>query len=269
MDLNALKGKTINVGRESGTDSLLVYLSINGKVKAFQIGNPGSVPKSVSRAIPNQNKAHLSIKIDGNGNIIVSNLKPENVTFINGSQIVSKKISDIDNIELGTDRYPLPLQELLVKVSKLATDTSRQTPETFNISHLERIWDEYHEGELEISDKQHKLGLKQRLPFFFTLGAGALTSVAWSLGWGEWIKVVSICLTAIGLILSIYFFIESSKFNPRRETDKLREDFQNRYVCPNPKCGRFLGNYKYSMMKNQYKMQCPFCKSSFVDNLHS
>ena len=266
----SLKRKEIFFGRESGTDRLLVYLSINGQVKAFQLGNHGSVPKSVSRAIPNQGKAHLSIKIDGNGNIIVTNLKPENVTFVNGSQIVSKRISESDKIELGADHYQLPLNTLIQSVHRLfqsAEPNLVPKPEvkTFNISHLEKVWNDYHEYDLAIKDKQHKMGLQQRIPIFFTIGAGALTSVAWSLGWGEWIRIVSICLTGIGLLLMIYFFIQSSKFNPVREIDKLREDFQSKYVCPNPGCKRFLGNYSYSLMKNQFKMECPFCKSRFEE----
>ena len=260
----ALRGKEIFVGRESGTDRLLVYLSIDGQIKAFQIGNPGSVSKSVSRAIPKQSKAHLSIKIDDNGNIIVSNLKPENVTFVNGSQIISKRISEDDKVELGVDHYQLPLKEILTKTSQLTT-SQLQNSTTYSISHLEKIWNDYHEGDLAIKDQQHKMGLQQRIPIFFTIGAGALTSVAWSLGWGEWIRVVSICLTGIGLLLMIYFFIQSSKFNPVRETDKLREDFQSKYICPNPDCKRFLGTYSYSMMKNQFKMECPYCKSKFEE----
>lgn len=271
---DSLKGKEIFVGRESGTDRLLVYLSINGQVKVFKLGNPGSVPKSVSRAIPNQNKAHLSIKIDDNGHIIVTNLKPENVTFVNGSQIVSKRILENDKIELGVDRFQLPLNVLIQSAQKVfqsAEPNAVSKPEvkTFNISHLEKVWNDYHEGDLAIKDKQHKMGLQQRIPIFFTIGAGALTSVAWSLGWGEWIRVVSICLTGIGLLLMIYFYIQSSKFNPIREADKLREDFQSKYICPNPECHRFLGNYSYSMMKNQFKMECPYCKSKFNDNLIS
>ena len=49
---------------------------------------------------------------------------------------------------------------------------------TYNISNLEKIWNDYHEGDLAIKDKQHKMGLQQRIPMFFTIGAGALTSVA-------------------------------------------------------------------------------------------
>ncbi|MCH5225417.1 MAG: FHA domain-containing protein [Muribaculaceae bacterium] len=268
--IEKLKGKEIFVGRESGTDRLLVYLSINGQIKVVHIGNPGSVPKSVSRAIPNQNKAHISIKIDDNGNINVSNLKPENVTFVNGSPIVSKRISEDDKVELGADHYQLPLNILLQSAQKLGqplepNPTPKPEVKTFNITHLEKVWNDFHEGDLAIKDKQHKMGLQQRIPIFFTIGAGALTSVAWSLGWGEWIRIVSICLTGIGLLLMIYFFIQSSKFNPVRETDKLREDFQNRYVCPNPECHRFLGNYSYTMMKNQFKMECPYCKSKFKE----
>ena len=270
---DTLYGKEIFVGRESGTNRLLAYLSINGQIKALLIGNPGSVPKSVSRAIPIQNKAHLSIKIDDNGSFIVSNLKPENRTFVNGSQIVYKKISGNAKIELGADHYPLPLNQILATTSQLTTsklqnsssNSQLQKSTTYNISHLEKVWNDYHEGDLAIKDKQHKMGLQQRIPIFFTIGAGALTSVAWSLGWGEWIRIVSICLTGIGLLLMIYFFIQSSNFNPVREADKLREDFQNKYICPNPDCHRFLGIYSYSMMKNQFKMECPYCKTKFKE----
>ena len=270
MKLETLYGKEIFVGRESGTDRLIAYLSINGQIKAFQIGNLGSVPKSVSRAIPTQNKAHLSIKIDNSGNIIVTNLKPGNVTFVNGSQIVSKRISENDKIELGAEHYQLPLSNLIQSALKVFQSTEpNPTPKseakTYNISNLEKIWNDYHEGDLAIKDKQHKMGLQQRIPMFFTIGAGALTSVAWSLGWGEWIRIVTICLTGIGLLLMIYFFIQSSKFNPVRESDKLREDFQGKYICPNPDCKRFLGNYSYSMMKNQFKMECPYCKTHYEE----
>lgn len=270
MKMESLKGKEIFVGRESGTDKILVYLPINGQIKVFQIGNPGSVPKSVSRAIPTQSKAHISIKIDDSGNIIVSNLKPENVTFVNGSQIVSKRISEKDNIELGAEHYQLPLSNLIQSALKVfqslaPTPTPKQEVKTFTISHLEKVWNDYHERDLAIKDKQHKMGLQQRIPIFFTIGAGALTSVAWSLGWGEWIRIVSICLTGIGLLLMIYFFMASSKFNPAREVDKLREDFQTKYICPNPDCKRFIGNYSYSMMKNQFKMECPYCKSKYQE----
>lgn len=263
-----LKGNSFNIGRESKTDRLYVYFSINGQTKGLAIGNAGSVPKSVSRAIPSQNKAHASLKIDESGHIVLTNLKEENVTFVNGTLIVSKRISENDDIELGTDHYTLPLNQIIDEICKLAQSrqpSSKPENKTFSISHLERIWNDYHEGDLAIKDKQHIMGLQQRIPIFFTIGAGALTSVAWSLGWGEWIRIVSISLTGIGLLLMIYLFLQSSKFNPARETDKIKEDFQSKYRCPNPDCKRFLGYYSYSMLKDQYHYECPFCHCKFKD----
>lgn len=271
MDLTPLKGYTIYIGRESGTDKLLAYYIDKGQINNVSIGQEGIVPHSVSRALPSQQKAHVSIEFGNNGDLTIKNLKPENITLVNSSPIISKKISTTDKVELGADHFNLPLElvitSLLQKTSSQSPLKSNQQKElkTYNISHLKRVWDNYHERDLEIADKQHKIGLQQRIPIFFTIGAGALTSVAWSLGWGEWIKIVSICLTGIGIFLMAYFFMQSSKFNPKRETDKLREDFQSRYICPNPDCRRFLGNYSYSMMKNQYKMECPYCKSKFKE----
>lgn len=271
MDLTSLKGLTIYIGRESGTDKLLTYTIQNGQTTSVSVGQEGIVPHSVSRALPTQQKAHVSIVIDNSGDLTLKNLKSENITLVNGSPIISKRISISDKIELGADHFIIPLELVLnslsMKFSNTVSSQIHQKKEirTYKISHLKRVWDNYHEGDLEIADKQHKIGLQQRIPIFFTIGAGALTSVAWSLGWGEWIKIVSICLTAIGIFLMAYFFMQSSKFNPRRETDKLREDFQSKYICPNPECKRFLGNYSYTMMKNQYKMECPYCKSKFTE----
>lgn len=269
-----LKGKTIYIGRNNGDNKLFAYLLINNQPKGATFGSVGSVPTSVSRAIPSQSKAHASIDIDSSGKISVKNLNPSNVTFVNGSPVMSKLITDNDKVELGSERYEVPMERVLKAVTQIVKTLqptqsqqkqSQQQQLTFNISHLERVWNDYHEGSLAIRDKQHKMGLQQRIPMFFTLGSGALTSVAYSLGWGEWIKIVSICMTAIGFILMIYFFLESSKFKPAREEDIIREEFQKRYRCPNPACRRFLGQQSYSMMKDQYNMQCPGCKSKFIE----
>ena len=261
MISDSLKGKEIFVGRESGTDRLLVYLSLNGQIRAFQIGNPGSVPKSVSRSIPTQNKAHLSIKLDNNGNIIVSNLKPENVTFVNGSQIVSKRISENDNIELGAEHYQLPLNTLIRSAQKLfqsaeAKPTPKPGGKTFKISHLEKVWNEYKSGQKEIKDKQKKINLVRSGCGIFTMCAMPTIFFLGPIGY---------VLTGIGVLGNIYSFVGVKRSDPQEEMEKLTDKLQETDVCPNPDCGRFLGNYKYSLMKNQYKMQCPYCKSKFEE----
>jgi hypothetical protein len=43
----------------------------------------------------------------------------------------------------------------------------------------------------------------------------------------------------------------------------LEDSFRDRYVCPNPACGRFLGILPYKeLLKNR---SCPYCKAKFTE----
>lgn len=70
------------IGREAGASRLRI--SINNQDRFW--GNANSVPKSVSRQ-------HCKVVTDDKGGYIITNLKPENVTYVNGVQIESKHIS--------------------------------------------------------------------------------------------------------------------------------------------------------------------------------
>ena len=90
--IDILKGKTILVGKEPGNGRLFVSVKINGQPKTAAIGEMNSVPNSVSRCKPTENTAHCKIEVDNSENITVANLKPQNVTYVNGAEIVSKKV---------------------------------------------------------------------------------------------------------------------------------------------------------------------------------
>ena len=92
ISIENLKGKTILVGKEPGNGRLFVSVKINGQPKTAAIGEMNSVPNSVSRCKPAENTAHCKIEVDATGNLIVTNLKPQNVTYVNGAEIVSKKV---------------------------------------------------------------------------------------------------------------------------------------------------------------------------------
>mgnify|MGYP000563520456 CR=1 FL=1 len=76
------------IGREAGASRLRI--SINNQDRFW--GNANSVPKSVSRQ-------HCKVVTDDKGGYIITNLKPENVTYVNGVQIESKHISGKDRID--------------------------------------------------------------------------------------------------------------------------------------------------------------------------
>lgn len=284
--MERLKGKTILIGKEPGQGRLLV--SIAGKTAA--LGSPNSVPNSVSRCKPAEGVAHAKITVDQSGNMILSNLKSQNVTYVNGSEIVSKRITPNNSVELGKDRFSVSVPMILEASKKIIAATSpvgfqshvgsqsnskpeppKQEVKKYNISHLERVWNEFHDKGMELKQRQRRQGLMSRLPMFFTVGGGAISTISVALGWPESVKTLCISLTVLGLIIMIYSFVKSKNDTSIEDSEKIQEEFELRYVCPNPDCNKFLGVISYKLLKNQLrshkdqKMYCPRCGCELVE----
>lgn len=265
--MERIKNKTILIGKDPSEGRLLVAIA-GGKVAA--IGAPGSVPASVSRCRLAENIAHAKITVDNNGNMILANMKPQNVTFVNGSEVVSKRITSDTRVELGKDRFNVNLPLVIdtaVKLASLINSNSssqqqQQQPQpqkevqTYNIKHLERVWNEYHNSLKELRAKQKKINLIRS-------GCGIFTMCAMPCIF--FLGPVGYALTGVGIIGNIYSFVGLKNDNTPEEQEKLTEEFQDSYVCPNPDCNKFFGNTSYRLLKKQYSMKCPYCKSNFVE----
>lgn len=271
--MERLKGKTILVGKEPGQGRLLV--SVQGKTAA--IGSPGCVPNCVSRCKPTENVGHAKITIDQNGNITLSNMKSQNVTFVNGSEIQSKRINQSNTVELGKDRFSVSMPLILETAKKIVGAVAPPPPppvKQFNISHLERVWDDFHDKGLEIKKRQKEQGIYASLPMFFTMGGGAITFVSSFILGDEYkaeIQILSGILVVAGLIMLAYSFTRRKNDTSIEDLEQISEEFQLRYVCPNPDCGKFFGAISYKLLKNQLrshkdqKMYCPRCGCELVE----
>lgn len=247
-----LRGKTILIGREPDKGRLCV--AVGGKVAA--LGQPGSVPSCVSRCKPQENVAHAKIDVDNQGKMTITNMKSDNITRVDGVEVMSKRITETSKVDMGKDHYAVNVNTILTTAVGLLG---------FNIAHLQRVWDDYHEKTIGIKKHQQRLGLMSSAGMLFTFGGGALTALGGQMGLGGFMQDVMPFLSAIGGIVFILSFILRSKDKTIVNTDKITEDFQEHYVCPNPECNRFLGNYSYKLLKKQYKMQCPHCKCKYVE----
>lgn len=267
--MDKLKGKTILIGKEPGQGRLLV--SVAGKTAA--IGSANCVPSSVSRCKVAEGVAHAQITVDQNGRMILTNMKTQNVTYVNGSEIVSKHVLPTSTVELGKDRFNINLPLIIETAEKILAIADGAAPQgggakevkKFNISHLERVWNDFHDKNMALKQRQRHQALMSRLPMFFTMGGGAISAVAMALGWSEAVKSLCLGMTVVGVIIMIYTFVKSKNDTSLEESEKLLEDFQEHYTCPNPECNKFLGNMSYKLMKKQYSMHCPYCKSEFVE----
>ena len=261
-----LKGKKIWVGKDPTKSRLQVYVMINGQPKSALIGTEGSVPSSVSRCVPEQQAAHITLEISQEGAISVTNLKPQNVSYVNGIEILTKRVSGNDTLELGKDRFPVQVSMIFSITEKiiLASEGAKEK-QTFNIAPLEKVWNVYHDKGISLQRQAKQQAVQARIPMFFTMGGGAISSIAFVCGWGNEVKGICVTLTLIGLFIMWYTFMKTKNDTSIEERERITEEFQDQYVCPNPQCRKFLGNYSYRLMKRQYSMTCPFCKCKFIE----
>lgn len=246
--MERLKGKTILIGKEPGQGRLLI--AIDGKTAV--IGTPNTVPNCVSRCKVSEGMAHAKIEVDAKGNMILTNMKPQNVTFVNGSEIMSKHIVLTNYIELGKDHFNINLPVIIETAKKIVGEL----PETYNIKHLKLIYCNYHDSLKKIRDRQKHINLIRS-------GCGIFTMCAMPCIY--FLGHVGYILTGIGILGNIYSFIGLKNDNTSDEVEHLTDEFQDHYVCPNPKCNKFLGNISYKLLKKQYSMHCPHCKCQYIE----
>lgn len=252
-----LRGSQILIGRDEQTSRLLVVTQIQGKQIKFTLAQPGSVPNCVSRCQPASNTAHCQLTIDPQGNIQISNLKPMNVTYVNGMQVFNCGISPDAQVQLGRNFYNLNVTEVLTSAMNAV---NRVLPPVYSIKPLENVWNEYKQNLLNLKKRQKRLGLISRVSMVFTLPAGVLAGICDAIGMSE-ARPYFLVLTAIGAILTVVGFVLSARDKSIEQTDELTDRLQETYVCPNPLCRRFVGQQPYKVLKKA--RQCPYCRCTW------
>ena len=254
--IDNLRNKTILVGKEPVNGRLFVSVKINGQPKTAAIGEMNSVPNSVSRCKPTEGTAHCKIEVDGTGNLIVTNLKPQNVTYVNGAEIVSKKVKPNGMIELGKDRYSVNVNTIIETASKIVVSVCPPPPppaEEYSIKHLKKVWDEYNGKMKAIKIRQKNIGLLSGIPMAFSMLGGLIAGVA------PEVREYALVLTGIALFIMLIGFYKKFTDKSIEETEQIAEEFQRKYVCPNKKkpCNHFLGTKPYNLLRQDKK--CPYC----------
>ncbi len=227
------------IGRENGVDNPRLSIEYNGKT--FYWGKPGSVPKSVSRK-------HCRVEIDNDAKVSVEDITTNNFIYVNGQDCKKKGgIALTDTIELGPDKYRVDLDGIVKALS---------AQQSYSIAPLQEIYDSYQKEKYDIQVSQGKLNALSALP-------GILSMVSIGIAFFvEKARLIMIIIAAVfAAVFAIIRFRNASKIPMR--TKKLDESFREKYVCPNPACGHFLGLTPYKeLLKNR---SCPYCKSKFTE----
>lgn len=246
MDLN---GKTILVGRDPKTCKLMISVFENDEViKTGVIGPANSVPNSVSRCIPTEDKAHCSIVVDQTGNMTLKNLKQQNITYVDDVAIASKAITTQSNVALGKDKFVVKVSDILNGAAKMIGAKPVMSPElAYSIDHLEKIWEDYQKS-------IKKANVKNRIPLVFTMSVSLISILSSIFSWPKEVTYISLAIVVTGIL-----YLSYSMFCASDGTFKIKREFEKKYVCP--KCGYSLGYQSYTVLT--INKQCSHCKCKF------
>ena len=256
-----LHGKTILIGREQEHSRLCVSIAAGGKQLVFPLGAPQSVPNSVSRCQPAEGKAHCSLEIDNEGRIRITNMKAQNVTFVDGSEVLKKYIDENSRVTLGRDQYILELKPIIDAAANMVGKVEKPAPKTYSIAHLEDVMKEYNARNEEIDKEQDVTNLLMRVPFLVSAVSGVFTGVAKTSGMDQNLGNISLVLTIISAAVMMYGVYRNMTSSAKKSKKENMDEFKKKYVCPNPDCGRKLTNFDYEELLKMKK--CPFCGSKF------
>jgi len=222
------------IGRDRETGRLAI--TAGTQTKTF--GAPDSVPSYVSRQ-------HAKLELDDSGRLVLQNLKPTNVTYVNGLSIESKHVTTSDKIELGPNRYLLDWDIV-----------EKMMPQVADIRPLEGVWNEYHRKKMEYQIAERRFNALRSVTGLITMAAIVMSFVG---GHGTAYYVLYGLAIGITLLFTILAYISSSKVPEKNEA--LDREFKKKYVCPNPKCGHFMGYTSYDILSQN--KQCPYCRTQY------
>lgn len=227
------------IGRESGADAPRLAVEKGGLV--LYLGKAGSVPKSVSRR-------HCRLAVYDKSRIEVEDLTQNNFLFVNGIECKRKdNVTSSDILELGPDRYKVDLDQLFKLLA---------SKQSYNVSYLGVIYDEYQNTKLNMQVSQGKMSVLSALP-------GSLSTV--SIGLAVFIPSLRAPMSVAAAVFAILFgylrFVNAGR-QPMK-VKKIEDEFREKYVCPNPGCHHFLGSTPYrELIKGR---ACPYCKAKFTE----
>lgn len=228
----------ILIGREN-TDQRRLQITVGDIAKLY--GKPGSVPKSVSRS-------HCKLIVSGEKYMIES-LTDCNSIYVNGKEVLSKYLKKGDKVQLGEDHYELDWEVIM--------DLCLNALNGYSLVHLKLIWERYDKEKLNMQIATGRFNAISSVTGLMS-SAGMICYFIPSLP--DFTR--AICLV-IGFVLGGTFmairYSNSSKL-PMKQRE-LEQWFHKNYICPNPKCRRFLGNQPFDdLVKN---VGCPYCKSKY------
>ncbi|MDE6351547.1 MAG: FHA domain-containing protein [Muribaculaceae bacterium] len=204
---------------------------------------------------PTVSRKHCKVTDNGDGTFTIENLSSLG-TKVDGVDIVRKTANINSILQLGPT-FSAPLGDLIGQVnsqpqiSKLSLNETK----TFDISHLKEVWESFNNKNIQIANSQRQINLIRGLLGVFTMGAMPTIFFLGPIGY---------ILTGIGVVGNIYSFVGMKNVETAEVKQRRLDEFDDKWICPNPDCGRSLIARNYRLLIRNYQ-SCPYCKCKYVE----
>ncbi|MDE5882369.1 MAG: FHA domain-containing protein [Muribaculaceae bacterium] len=226
------------------------------------IGRQGNQKTLISDSTVSRKHCRLIPK--GDGTYTLENLSSLG-TKVDGLDVIQTTVTLDSLIQLGPN-YKAKLRDILTipgsqpaPTATVQKSNEKQETKKFRTSHLKRLREDFEAHNLEVANTQHKINLTRTGFGIFTMCAMPTIFFLGPVGY---------ILTGIGVIGNIYSFIGMRSVDTPI-TRKLRQDeFEEKWVCPNPDCGHTLMARDYKALYRDYIRPgnpCPFCKCKYIE----
>ena len=164
---------------------------------------------------PSVSRKHCTVTVNPDGTFTLENLSKYG-TKVNGNEIIRTTVNLNSRLQLGPT-FSATLVELignpLAETASKATNKAKNSPfpqssvpqtptlepKTFNISHLEHVWDDFNGTNIKMATKQRQVNLVRTGAAVFTMSVAIIASLTTGpVGW---------ILTGTGILGNIYSFV--------------------------------------------------------------
>ena len=221
------------------------------------IGRQGNQKKNITE--PTVSRKHCRVTVTPEGAITIENLSDYG-TKVDGVNIIKTTATLESEIELGPV-FKASLREIIGDVGtngstlKASGDNKKDETQTFNISHLKHIWENFNTTNIENAEKQRKINLTRTGLGIFTMCAMPTCFFLGPIGYA---------ITAVGVIGNLYSFVGMKNSESIIDRQKRQDAFDEAWVCPNPECNRTLPAKNYKMLVRNLP-SCPYCKAKYIE----
>jgi hypothetical protein len=211
---------------------------------------------------PDVSSKHAKVTQSSNDSFLIEDLDSLNGVYINGYRIKKATVSLSDEVKLS--EHTIDLRKIFGVIEPKKEIKQDNLDFTSEFAALEKVWNDYQRERIDIT-KKHNLKtslIRGGFTFLPLIIFKLIKLIFYQHAEAAEVADFSQNYIVFSILGSTLAVVATGTMTPIEKLTELDEEFRVRYVCPNKKCSRQLGNTPWRSLINPG--YCPACKAQYV-----